>query len=38
MVRALASSARGPRFDPRRRQGKSVGPNTLPFVSFAGMT
>ena len=32
------SCARGPGFDPRRRQGKFVGPNLLPFVSFAGMT
>ena len=38
MVSALASCARGPGFDPRRRRGKFVGPNTLPFVSFTGMT
>ena len=38
VVSALASCARGPGFDPRRRRGKFVGPNTLPFVSFAGMT
>ena len=35
---ALASCARGPGFDPRRRRGKFVGPSLLPFVSFAGMT
>ena len=35
---ALASCARGPGFDPRHRRGKFVGPNMLPFVSFAGMT
>ena len=38
VVSALASCARGPGFDPRRRRRKFVGPNTLPFVSFAGMT
>ena len=38
VVSALASCARGPGFDPRQRRGKFVGPNTLPFVSFAGMT
>ena len=38
MVNALASCARGPGVDPRRQRGKFVGPNTLPFVSFAGMT
>ena len=38
VVSALASCARGPGFDPRRRRGKFVGPNLLPFVSFAGMT
>ena len=38
VVSALASCARGPGFDPRLRRGKFVGPNTLPFVSFAGMT
>ena len=32
------SCARGPGFDPRQRRGKFVGPNLLPFVSFAGMT
>ena len=37
-VSALASCARGPGFDPRRLRGKFVGPNTLPFMSFAGMT
>ena len=30
MVSALASCARGPGFDPRRRRGKIVVPNTLP--------
>ena len=35
---AFASCARGPRLDPLRWRGKFVGPNTLPFVSFAGMT
>ena len=29
---------RGPRFDPRSRQGKFGSPNTLSLVSFAGMT
>ena len=38
VVSALASCARGPGFEPRRRRGKFVGPNLLPFVSFAGMT
>ena len=38
VVSALASGARGPGFDTRRRRGKFVGPNLLPFVSFAGMT
>ena len=38
VVSALASCARGPGFDPRRRRGKFVGPNLLPFLSFAGMT
>ena len=38
VVSALASCARGLGFDPRRRRGKFVGPNLLPFVSFAGMT
>ena len=38
VVSALASCARGPGFDPRRRRGKFVGPNLLPFVSSAGMT
>ena len=38
VVSALASCARGPGFDPRRRRGKFVGPSLLPFVSFAGMT
>ena len=38
VVSALASCARGPGFEPRRRRGKFVGPNTLPFVPFAGMT
>ena len=38
MVSALASCARGAGFDPRRRRGKFVGLNTLPFVSLAGMT
>ena len=38
VVSALASCARGPGFDPRQRRGKFVGPNTLPLVSFAGMT
>ena len=38
VVSALASCARGPEFDPRRRRGKFVGPSLLPFVSFAGMT
>ena len=37
MVSALASCAKGPGFDPRRRLEKIVGPNTLPFVSFAGI-
>ena len=36
--KTLASCDRGPGFDPRRRRGKFVGPNLLPFVSFAGMT
>ena len=35
VVSALASCARGPGFDPRRRRGKFVGPSLLPFVSFA---
>ena len=35
---ALASGARGPRFDPRSRRGKFWSPNTLSVVSFAGMT
>ena len=35
---ALASGARGPRFDPRSRRGKFQCPNTLSLVSFAGMT
>ena len=34
---ALASDARGPRFDPRSRRGKFRCPNTLSLVSFAGM-
>ena len=38
VVSALAACARGPGFDPCRRRGKFVGPNTLPFMSFAGMT
>ena len=38
VVSALASCARGPGFDPHRRRGKFVGPITLPFGSFAGMT
>ena len=38
VVSALASCARGPGFDPRQRREKFIGPNTLPFVSFAGMT
>ena len=38
VVSALASCARGPGFNPRQRRGNFVGPNTLPFVSFAGMT
>ena len=38
MVSALASGARGPRFDPRSRRGKFRSPNTLSLVSFAGMT
>ena len=35
---ALASGARGPRFNPRSRRGKFRCPNTLSLVSFAGMT
>ena len=38
VVSTLASCARGPGFDPCQRRGKFVGPNLLPFVSFAGMT
>ena len=38
VVSALASGARGPRFDPRSRRGKFRCPNTLSLVSFAGMT
>ena len=30
MVSALASCVRGPGFDPHRRRGKFIGPNTLP--------
>ena len=35
---ALASGARGPRFDSRSRREKFRCPNTLSLVSFAGMT
>ena len=38
VVSALASAARGPGFDPRRRRGNFGCPNTLSFLSFAGMT
>ena len=38
MVSALASDAKGPRFDPRPRGGKFRSPNMLSLVSFAGMT
>ena len=38
MVKALASGARGPRFDSRSRREKFRCPNTLSLVSFAGMT
>ena len=38
VVSALASGARGPRFDPRSRRGKFRCLNTLSLVSFAGMT
>ena len=38
MVSALASGARGPRFDPCSRRGKFLSLNTLSLVSFAGMT
>ena len=38
VVSALASGARGPRFDPRSRRGKFRSPNTLSLVSFVGMT
>ena len=38
VVSILAFGARGPRFDPRQQRGKFGGPNSLPFVSFAGMT
>ena len=37
VVSALASGARGPRFDPRSWRGKFWCPNTLSLVSFAGM-
>ena len=37
MVSALASGARGPRFDPCPLQGKFWSPNTLSQVSFVGM-
>ena len=35
---ALASDAKGPRFDFRPQRGKFRSPNTLSLVSFAGMT
>ena len=38
VVSALASGARGPRFDPLSGRGKFRSPNTLSLVSFAGMT
>ena len=38
VVSALASGARGPRFDPHSWRGKFWSPNTLSLVSFAGMT
>ena len=38
VVSALASGARGPRFDPRSWRGKFLSPNTLFLVPFAGMT
>ena len=38
VVSTLASGARGPRFDPHWLGGKFHCPNTLSFVSFAGMT
>ena len=38
MVSALASGARGPRFDPCSGRGKFRSLNTLSLVSFAGMT
>ena len=38
VVSALASGARGPRFDPRLQRGKFCSTNTLSLVSFAGMT
>ena len=38
VVSALASGARGPRFDPCSQRGKFLSPNTLSLVSLAGMT
>ena len=38
LIVSSASRARGPGFDPCQQGGKFVGPNTLFFVSFAGMT
>ena len=38
VVSVLASGATSPRFDSRLRRGKFWCPNTLSFVSFAGMT
>ena len=38
VVSALASGARGPRFDSCSRRGRFRSPNTLSLVSFAGMT
>ena len=38
VVSALASGAKGPRFDPGSRRGKFWSPNTLSLVSFAGIT
>ena len=38
LIVSPASRARGPGFDPCQQRGKFIGPNMLPFVSFAGMT
>ena len=38
VVMALASGARGPRFDLCSQRGKIRCPNTLSLLSFAGMT